>query len=98
MGPERRLEQKLCSAVTALGGLALKQTGMRGVPDRLIVLPGPRYIFVEMKAETGVLSAIQHSMIRRLQSLGCRVEVVRGAAATSKLIEEIQDEPSSLPD
>lgn len=49
---EKEIEAKLRTAVKALGGLCLKweSPGYTGVPDRMILLPGGRIFFVELKA------------------------------------------------
>ena len=49
---EKTIEHKLKTAVGDIGGLALKfvSLGMDGVPDRLILLPGGRMAFAEVKS------------------------------------------------
>ena len=49
---EKTIEAKLVQAVRTKGGLALKFTspGFDGVPDRLVLLPGGRIAFIELKA------------------------------------------------
>lgn len=49
---EKLIEQKLVKAVKAAGGLCPKfvSPGMAGMPDRLVLLPGSRLAFVEVKA------------------------------------------------
>ena len=39
MGPEARLESRIAKAVQKLEGLYLKQTGVPGIPDRLVIIP-----------------------------------------------------------
>ena len=48
---ERDIEKKLIRPVKDMGGLCLKfeTPGFTGVPDRIILLPGPRVVFVETK-------------------------------------------------
>lgn len=48
---ERDIEKKLIRPVRELGGLCLKfeTPGYTGVPDRIILLPGGRVVFVETK-------------------------------------------------
>ena len=50
---EKETEAKLVKAVRKLGGLAPKfvSPGLDGVPDRLILLPGGKIAFIELKAE-----------------------------------------------
>ena len=49
---EKQIEQALVKAVRKRGGIALKfvSPGMAGVPDRLVLFPGGRMAFVEVKA------------------------------------------------
>lgn len=49
---ERDIEKRLIKPIRELGGLCLKfeAPGYTGVPDRLILLPGGKVVFVETKA------------------------------------------------
>ena len=49
---EKEIEQKFTLMARRTGGLALKfvSPGMSGMPDRLVLLPGGRMAFVEVKA------------------------------------------------
>lgn len=53
MTAEKTIEQKLVRAVKLMGGLAPKfvSPGLDGVPDRIVLLPGAKLAFVELKAE-----------------------------------------------
>ena len=77
---EREIERVLVETVAAAGGIAYKFTSpaRRGVPDRLIVLPGGCLFFAELKGDGGRLSKLQEVEITRLRQLGVRVEVVTG--------------------
>ena len=70
---EKEIEAKLGDGVKAAGGLCLKWVcpGWSGVPDRLVLLPRGRIIFVETKRpKGGRLSARQKWWRRKLQALG----------------------------
>jgi hypothetical protein len=69
---ERDVERKLVKGVAALGGVAYKFTSPahRGVADRLVLLPGGRVIFVELKTDKGVLSPLQKVFAADMQRLG----------------------------
>ena len=75
---EKSLERKLVRAVNRAGGLALKfvSPGTAGVPDRLVLLPGGKISFVEMKAPGKVPGPLQRLRHEQLQDLGFRVYVV----------------------
>ena len=48
-----------------------------GTPDLLVVAPGGRVVFLEVKTSTGRLSAAQRAMHAELTRLGATVAVVR---------------------
>lgn len=81
MVSEAKVECALVQAVVRRGGIAYKFTSpsRRGVPDRLVVLPGGRIVFVEVKAPGGRLSKLQDVEIARLRALGARVAVIWSA-------------------
>lgn len=89
---ERDIERKLVSEIRKMGGEAFKWTspGNDGVPDRIVMLPGGRLIFVELKADKGRLEPIQKVQIRRIQKLGQEVRVVRGMDGLEEFLNEIQ--------
>ena len=91
---ERDIEKKLLNAVRKMGGEAFKwvSPGNDGVPDRIVMLPGGRLIFVELKADRGRLSSVQKIHIRRIQQLGQDVEVVQGMAGLEEFLERIRNE------
>lgn len=76
---ERDIERILVREVRRNGGEAYKwvSPGNDGVPDRIVILHGD-VIFVELKSETGRLSAVQKLQIEKLQKLNQQVEVVKG--------------------
>lgn len=75
---ESTVERYLVRRVKELGGLAIKLSpaGMTGLPDRLILLPGARVIFAEVKRPGEKPRPIQERIHDRLRLLGFRVEVV----------------------
>lgn len=87
---ERDVEKILVEEVKNLGGRAYKWTspGNAGVPDRIVIFPGHRPVFVELKADSGALSALQIVQIKRLRDLGQPVEVVFGVNGVKKFFED----------
>lgn len=89
---EKDIEEYLRLGVKKLGGVAFKFTSPRnsGVPDRLIVMPGNRIYFVELKRPGGRTSPLQNRQISRLKDLGCRVLVVDSKESAERFLNDIQ--------
>lgn len=90
---EKDIEAKLVREIKRMKGIAYKfiSPGNRGVPDRIVILPGGRIFFVELKTEVGRLSALQRVQRRILQKLGCEVRALHGAEDVEAFLEEVQD-------
>lgn len=75
---EKLLEKKLREAVTNAGGLAVKLVAVSftGLPDRLVLLPGARICFVEVKSTGKGLKPRQKIIIPMLEKLGFKVWIV----------------------
>ena len=88
---EIETEQKLRKAVKAKGGLALKFMcpGFDGVPDRLILLPGCRIAFIELKAPGKKMRPLQVRRKRQLESLGFSVYCIDSPGEIGRIIDEI---------
>ena len=69
---ESDIELALVRACNAHGALCLKWTcpGHAGVPDRIVLMPGGRVSFVELKAPGKKLRPLQECMVESLQRLG----------------------------
>lgn len=70
---ERDIERKLRTLVERRGGICLKLVcpGWAGVPDRIVLLPGGRALFVELKRpQGGKVSKLQLWWAKRLHQLG----------------------------
>ena len=78
---ERDIEVLLREGVKQLGGKAYKwvSPGNAGVPDRIVVLPGGKVIFVELKQENGRLTRLQKAQQQTLCGMGAAVVTLRGA-------------------
>ena len=89
---EREIEEYLRLGVKKLGGIAFKFTspGNAGVPDRLIVMPGNRIYFVELKRPRGEARPLQKMQINRLNALGCSVSVIDSKEGVDKFLNDIQ--------
>jgi len=85
---EKAIENYLRLRVKKLGGKAYKfvSPGNVGVPDRIVVLPGGRICFVELKSEIGKTTPIQEKRIKELRDLGCDAVVVKSKTEVDWLI------------
>lgn len=75
---EKKIEAALCKRVKELGGLCEKFTspGKRSVPDRVVILPNNRIIFVELKAPDKKPTELQLKDHEKRRALGCDVRVI----------------------
>ncbi len=86
-GPTRReleasLEAYFYNQVRLRGGMIEKLISTRrGIPDRLVLLPGGHVFLVELKAWGGRTSALQEAWHARAAELGTRVVVLEGRDA-----------------
>ncbi|MEG0379643.1 MAG: VRR-NUC domain-containing protein [Eubacterium sp.] len=87
---EKDMEQVLVGEVKKLGGRAYKWTspGNDGVPDRIVIFPYQRPIFVELKTDVGKLSTLQKIQCERLSNLGQPVVIVRGIHGVSQFFQD----------
>ena len=88
---ERELERQLATAVRRAGGIAPKfvSPGYDGMPDRIILLPGGKIAFVEVKAMGRKPRPLQLHRLDALRRLGFRVFVLDTAGQIGKILEEI---------
>ena len=89
---EKLIEQKLIRAVKAAGGIAVKfvSPGYDGMPDRLVLLPGGKMAFVEVKAhgmKPRPLQIRRHVLIRHL---GFLVYVLDDERQIGGILDEIR--------
>lgn len=82
------MEKKLRLGVERLGGVCWKMGGEEGMPDRIVLLPGGRTIWVETKRPSGRLSGMQLYQHGRLHRLGQDVRVLWSAEAVEEFIKE----------
>lgn len=89
---EKTIESKLVKAVKSMGGLAPKFTspGLDGVPDRLVLLPGGKMAFIELKAPDKKLRPLQVRRKRQLEALGFLVYCMDRPEQIGVILSEIQ--------
>lgn len=89
---EKIVEQHLVKAVKSSGGIAPKlvSPGFDGMPDRLVLLPGGKIGFVEVKAhgkEPRPLQVARHGLLRRL---GFKVYILDDLEQIGGILDEIR--------
>ncbi len=89
---ESTVESKLVKAVKLLGGLALKfvSPGFDGVPDRLVLLPGGKIAFIELKVEGKKMRPLQVRRKRQLEALGFLVYCIDKPDQIGGILDEIR--------
>ena len=89
---EKEIEKFLVREVKKLGGISFKfiSPGNAGVPDRIVILPSGKVIFVELKTDKGKLTKLQEVQIKKISDLGADARVLRGIEGVKKFINEIQ--------
>ena len=89
---ESVIESRLRQEAKKRGGMALKfvSPGMNGVPDRIVLMPGGKLAFVELKAPGKAPRALQEKRIRQLRRLGFSVYVLDGTERIGGILDEIQ--------
>ncbi len=88
---EKEIEMQLMKAVKKMGGRAVKfmSPGFDGMPDRLVLLPGGKCGFVEVKApgkKPRALQVVRHEMLR---AWGFKVYVLDAIGQIEEIIDEI---------
>lgn len=89
---ERDIERKLSLTVKRAGGIAPKfvSPGFDGMPDRIILMPGGRVAFVEVKDKGKHPRPLQEARHRMLRKLGFRVYVLDNEEQIGGIIDDIQ--------
>lgn len=89
---EKEVERKLVEAVKSRGGICPKwvSPGFDGMPDRIVLLPGRHFGFVEVKAPGEKPRPLQVSRHRLLERLGFRTYILDGTEQIGGILDEIQ--------
>ena len=89
---EKVLEQYLVRKVKSMGGIAYKFTSpaRRSVPDRLVLLPGGRILFVECKGSGARATKAQQYELDRISQLGFEAAVVDSKEKIDALLSQYE--------
>lgn len=89
---EKLTEKKLIRAVKAAGGIAVKlvSPGFDGMPDRLVLLPGAKIAFVEVKTMGCKPHPLQIRRHELLRVLGFLVFVLDDERQIGGILDEIR--------
>lgn len=96
---EKQIEQYLVKQAKAAGGRAYKfvSPGNNGVPDRIVMLPGGRIAFAELKAPGKKPTPLQVNQQRFIANQGLPVVVIDNKEQVDKLITQMQAEGGVQP-
>ena len=88
---EYAVEKHLIRKAQARGGACLKFTspGTAGVPDRIVILPGGKIGFAELKAPGKKPRRLQKAVIRDLYRRGCRVATIDNLKSVEGFIRRL---------
>lgn len=89
---EKVIEQQLVEAVKNAGGLCPKfaSPGFDGMPDRIVLLPGSKAAFVEVKSPGKKPRPLQLKRHDQLRRLGFQVYVLDRADQIGGILHGIQ--------
>ena len=89
---ESVVEKHLTIEAKKRGGMSVKfvSPGMDGVPDRLVLLPGGKLAFVELKAPGKKMRPLQIHRAKQLTALGFRVYCADRKELIGGILDEIQ--------
>lgn len=85
---EKETEKYLVKSIEKYGGWCIKfpPIFLAGFPDRIVLMPGGRIVFVETKAPGKAPRLIQIKLHNKLRLLGFRVEVIDGREGVDNFI------------
>jgi hypothetical protein len=88
---EKTLERRFNRECKKRGALPLKfvSPGVRGVMDRIVLIPGGKVVFVEMKDEGETLEPLQEKRASEFRALGHTVYCLDSVTAINDFIQEV---------
>lgn len=95
---ERALERELKRAVEQAGGRCVKITPIdKGIPDRLVLMPSGRVVFVELKTDFGRVAEHQEEWIRWLRATKHEAIILRGRTGLRAVLDYLGIPPAASP-
>lgn len=90
---ESSIEKRLKKEIEKIGGKALKfvSPGTTGIPDRIVLLPQGKIIFVELKAPGKKLRVLQEYRAKELRALGFKVKVIDSIEGVINFVTEVNN-------
>lgn len=94
---ERDVESHLVRALERIGLACVKfiPDHMTGMPDRLVLLPAGRVLWVELKTKEGRLAPIQEYRHSQLRQWGQHVVTVYGIEDADQLVDTLKQDPEA---
>lgn len=91
---EKAFEKKLRVFVENLGGKCAKwhSPGCRGLPDRIVLLPGGRVYFVEMKDEGLKPAPLQLWWLKTLSDLGFYAICINSEDGLTRFMDKLNED------
>ena len=88
---EKQIEQTLVRKVKEVGGIASKfvSPGFDGMPDRLLLFPGGRVAFVEVKVPGEKPRPLQVARHKLLSRLGFKVYILDDPTDIDRIVKEV---------
>ncbi len=88
---ESKIEKSLKDRVQDMGGIALKfvSPGMAGVPDRIVLIPNGKVVFVELKAPGKTIRPLQLKRKSQLEHLGFKVYLIDSLQGVDSFVKEV---------
>jgi hypothetical protein len=88
---EKDIERHLVRRVAERGGVAYKwvSPGRVGVADRIVMLPGGRVWFIELKTVKGRLSPLQKVFAADMARMGMNYVVLRSKGEVDELLQRV---------
>lgn len=87
---EKSVEDYLDEQVVARGGFTVKldPRGYKGVPDRLVALPGRLFVVEVKRPKGGVVAKLQTWWQRRFRDLGLEAQIVKDHAEVLQVLDD----------